>query len=518
MKICFQLIVLTALIALTSPPLWAQPSLKTTAIVATPLGSSTLILSRFEGTEALSELFHFRLEVIAPNRIDIPFEAILGQEVSIVLQIPGEAPRAFSGICSRISQGDRGPLFTTYKMELVPQFWLLTLTSGSRIFQQLSVPEILRAVFGEANLAIEMNLTDLYHPRNYVTQYRESDFDFVSRLMEEEGIYYYFRHSAGGHALVLSDTPAGHAGIPSESVSYDPGRRAGVPAVLRWEKGQTLRSGKYTLRDYHFQLPGESLEATAEIQERVQVGTVEHLLRLPATAEREIYDYPGEYAQRFDAIDPSGGEQPAELEKIFEDNARTVGIRMAEEAVSSLSIEGQADSARLIAGHRFSLNSHFNADGSYVITRVTHSARRSSQTTGLEYKNSFQCIPSGLPFRPARVTPKPVIPGTQTAFVVGPPGETVFTDRYGRVKVQFHWDREGQNDQFSSAWVRVGALNAGRESGVPDNPEEPYRPFMIPEVGDEVVIAFIEGDPSRPIIVGSVWNANDRPPPTMDDQ
>ena len=220
----------------------------------------------------------------------------------------------------------------------------------------------------------------------------------------------------------------------------------------------------------------------------------------------ELYDFPGAYAQRFDGIDKGGGEQASELSKIFTDNARTVNLRMQEEGARALSILGQSNATQLTAGHKFTLERHFDADGDYVLTQIRHSAEltlayRSGEGVSL-YSKESRFIPLAPPFRPPRLTPRPAVAGTQTAVVVGPPGEEIFTDKYGRVKVQFHWDRHGQNNADSSCWIRVATLWAGQNWGI----------IHIPRIGQEVVVDFLEGDPDQPIIVGSVYNAEMMPP------
>src|SRR5205807_1970189 len=200
-----------------------------------------------------------------------------------------------------------------------------------------------------------------------------------------------------------------------------------------------------------------------------------------------------------------GGEQPAELQKIFQDNKRTVGIRMQQEAAPSIEISGSSNCPQLAGGHKFTLQRHFNGDGPYALTTVLHAARQPNFTAGsddFQYSNTFTCIPLALPFRPTRSSPRPVVQGTQTAVVVGPAGQEIFTDKFGRVKVQFHWDRDGKNDIDSSCWVRVGQLWAGKRWGA----------SFWPRIGQEVIVDFLEGDPDQPIIIGSVYNADQMPP------
>jgi type VI secretion system VgrG family protein len=328
--------------------------------------------------------------------------------------------------------------------------------------------------------------------------------------MEEEGIYYFFKHSDGSHQMVVTDAPLQHPDLPMQSdVIYvemlDGGKEADM-RVVDWEKTQELRSGKVTLWDHCFELPGKNLEAQKEILDSVTVGKVSHKLKVGGNDQLEIYDFPGAYAQRFDGVDKGGGDRPADLQKIFKDNVRTVKIRMEQEGLPSLEINGTSYCRHFVAGHKFTLTRHFDADGPYLLTRVEHSARLGgdyrTDDMPFTYENRFTCIPAALPYRPPRVTPKPTIASTQTATVVGPPGEEIFVDKYGRVKVQFHWDRDGKKNIDSSCWVRVAQPWAGKGWGA----------FFWPRIGHEVVVVFEEGHPDQPLIVGSVYNAENMPP------
>ena len=471
--------------------------------ITTPLGADVFLALGLSGREALSELFAFRLDLAAANDAQVPFESLLGQPVTVAIALSSGGNRFFGGIVRRFGQGARGARYTSYRAEVVPALWLLTRKQSSRIFQQMSVPDILKRVL--AGLDVDVKLQGTYAPRNYCVQYRETDFDFASRLMEEEGIFYFFTHGADGHRLVVADSPQGHGDVPGAStVAFDPtggGRRSAQDVIFQWEKDQELRSGLVTLRDTSFQLPGASLEAQAAILDSVAVGNVIHKLKVGINDKLENYDYPGSYAKHFDGIDPGGGEQPAELTKILADGVRIAGIRMEQEALPSLQVVGASTAPQLTSGHRFALQGHFNGDGLYVLTSVDHAARAAHASSGeLTYTNQFTCIPIGLPYRPPRKTPSPRVSGTQTAVVVGPPGQEIFTDKYGRVKVQFFWDREGKKNQNSSCWIRVSQVGLGGST-------------VIPRIGQEVVVTFEEGDPDRPLIVGSVANA--RVPPTQ---
>jgi type VI secretion system secreted protein VgrG len=476
--------------------------------VTTPLGPDALLLVGLVGTEAISQLFQFQLDLIATHDTKVPFDQLLGKKVTAHVRAPGGDKRHFSGICNRAVQGGRDATFTYYQLEIVPEFWFLTRRTQSRIFQQQSVKDILAKVL--QGLTVQYQLTGQYEPRDYCVQYRESDFNFASRLMEEEGIFYFFKHEAGSHTMVVADNPGAHPDVPfgsqaiyegvdSETVSED--------RIATWEKTQDLRSMKVLLWDHCFELPHKHLEAEKQIQDSVQVGTIAHKLKLGSPDRLEIYDWPGAYAQRFDGVDPGRGDRPQDVQKIFKDNQRTAGIRIQEEAAGSLLTSGGSHLRQLTAGHKFTLKEHFDADGPYVLTAVNHTARMTSDyRSGGDgegaYENRFTAIPVALQFRPQRATPKPVVPGTQTAVVVGPKGEEIYTDKYGRVKVQFHWDRDGKNDEKSSCWVRVAQPMAGRRWGA----------SFWPRIGQEVIVDYLEGDPDQPIIVGCVYNADQMPP------
>lgn len=487
--------------------------------VTTPLGTDVLLLQQFTGTEAISGLFRFELELLADSSTTIAFDRILGQSVTVSLMMPGGSKRYFNGIVSRFTEGRRipsaqgGGTFTVYRAEVVPQFWTLTRKHQSRIFQQMAVPDILKQVLQGLNVSYQFQGN--YLPRDYCVQYRETDFDFASRLMEEEGIFYFFTHSDGSHQMVIADTPQSHPDVSGPTTlnyeSVEGGTRT-EDRVHQWEKSQILRSGKYRLWDQCFELPGKNLEAVKPTLESVEVGTVSHKLKVGGNDQFEIYDYPGRYAQRFDGVSPSGGDRASDVQNIFKDNERTVGIRMQQETVASMLLDGASTCRQLSSGCKFTLDKHFDGNGAYVLTRVEHSASAGDAYTlghgdGVPYTNTFQCIPAALPFRPEQITPRPRIDGPQTAVVVGSSGDEIFTDKYGRIKVQFPWDRQGQNNADSSCWIRVATPWAGTQWGI----------VHIPRVGQEVVVAFEEGDPDRPIVIGSVYNAQDMPPYTLPD-
>ena len=481
--------------------------------VTTPLGKDKLLLVGVTGQEAVSRMFSFHLDLLAENETDIAFDKLLGQKITVRLDLLERDKRYFSGICNRVSQGERDDVFTCYRMEIVPELWKTTKKAQSRIFQQMSVPDILKKVLEGFDVTYEIQGT--FHPRDFCVQYRETDFNFASRLMEEEGIYYFFKHTSNSHQMVVANTTQSHQDLPAKSkIIYEDvkGGTRDDDRIYDWEKAQEWRSGKYTLWDHCFELPHKHLEAEANIQDSVQAGRVSHKFKVGGNDKFEIYDYPGEYAQRFDGVDRGGGDRASDLQKIFQDNRRTTDIRIQEEAVPGLVIQGASNCRQFVSGYKFTLERHFNADGQYLLTIVAHSARQSgdyrSDGGDFHYSNSFTCIPLAVPYRPQRLTPKPVVQGTQTAIVVGPKGEEIFTDKYGRVKAQFHWDRDGKNDEKSSCWIRVGTVWSGKQWGT----------INIPRIDQEVIVDFLEGDPDQPIIIGSVYNAREMPPYKLPDE
>jgi type VI secretion system secreted protein VgrG len=473
--------------------------------ITTPLGKDVLLLTKFKGHETISQLFHFELEMHAEISSVVKFEKILGQAVTIRMDLTNGEKRYWNGIVSKFSQAgrnDRG--FGKFRAEIVPALWILSKKVRSRIFQHLSVPEILRQVL--TGFEISFRLIGAYPPRDYCVQYRESDFHFASRLMEEEGISYFFEHKQDTHTMIVTDRlNLVVDGQNSAIYDDDEGSVATDMRVTNWEKIQELRSGEYTFWDHSFELPGNHLETKKTLTQQVEIGTVSHKLRVGVNDDWEDYDYPGGYAQRFDGIDSSGTPQPTGIRHIFEDRDRAIQIRMQREECASIDIHGESYCGNFSAGHKFTLMRHFDADGEYLLTRVEHEGRledhQSGATTAFTYTNRFRCLPSSVNFRPQALLSKPVIAGVQTATVTGPPGEEIFVDKYGRVKVQFHWDREGKLDASSSCWLRVSQFWAGKKWGA----------FFWPRIGNEVVVVFEEGDPDQPLVIGSVYNAENMP-------
>ncbi len=448
--------------------------------IATPLGPDALLITALSGTEGMSTLFHFEVELLGRDE-HADFDAIVGKNVTVAIA-SAEGDRHINGIVSRFRQAGTVGRHASYRAEIVPWLWFLTRTADCRIFQKLAVPDIVKQVFGEYGLTdYRFQLTGTYEPREYCVQYRETDYSFIARLLEDEGIFYFFAHEDGKHTLVIADGPRAHEPCPVlDRVRFIHEQESSADdedVVTVFSKEQELRTGKVTLTDYCFETPSIDLSASA-------AGTDSRGL--------EIYDYPAcaTKRERIEAL--------ARLRQQEVDAARVV-------------FRGAGYVRGLTPGFRFSLRAVGDGlpptfDGSYVLTSVCHAARESyasgEDASEFTYTNDFACIEASVPFRPGRRTPRPVVHGVQTAKVVGPAGEEIFVDEYGRVKVQFHWDREGRWDENSSCWIRISQDWAGKNWGI----------VSIPRIGQEVIVSFLEGDPDQPLITGRVYNAEQMPP------
>jgi type VI secretion system secreted protein VgrG len=457
--------------------------------IDTPLGKDELLLASFSGTEAISRLFHLELSLLSANH-NIKFEEIVGKSATLSIILADGSTRFLNGILSSFSQQRGGGEnesnlhLSHYSAEMVPWLWLLTRTSDSRIFQNKSVPDIVEQIFSEKGFRdYKLSLHGSYNPREYCVQYRETDFNFIARLLEDEGIFYFFEHHEDKHLLVLADSAEDHKACPKQPAARYQTTTGGwleQDVVTGIEKRQEITASKYTLTDYNFKTPGTDLKVEVTSQ-----------LAL-ADQELEIYDHPGEYDKR------AGGEHYSNL-------------RMQEEEARITTITGTGNCRAFCCGYRFDLKNYFRSDlnnKSLVLTQVVHSASQEgtylsgSREPDFAYTNHFTCIPFEVPFRPARITPKPVVQGSQTAIVTGPSGEEIYTDEHGRVKVQFHWDREGKKDDKTSCWMRVSQAWAGSSWGA----------MCIPRIGQEVIVDFLEGDPDQPIIIGRVYHGSNKPP------
>ncbi len=450
----------------------------------TPLGPDKLLVTSFTGEEGISRMFEFHLELVSTD-FAIDFDRIVGANVTLRIRLEDDSERYINGYIRRFAQLPVEGHLARYEAEMVPWLWFLTRTADCRIFQDQSVPEIIEEVFQRFGFQdYENRLQGNYQPWEYCVQYRETAANFVMRLMEQEGIYFFFRHEQGRHFLVMGDRPSTHQPCPTKARAryqhaVGPGAEPLEDVIIELRYEQQMRPGKYALNDYNFQTPSTSLFSS--IDSRIDQG---------GNKRYEVYDYPGEYLKR-------------------ERGDAVVRIRMEEEETPHTILSGAGNCRAFASGFRFELTDHERQDlnGEYVLTSVSHSGRSEqyyagSEAQGTSYSNTFTCIPFDVPFRPERLTPKPIIQGCQTAVVVGPAGEEIYVDKYGRVKVQFHWDRVGSKDDNSSCWIRVSQLWAGKNWGA----------MFIPRIGQEVIVDFLEGDPDRPIITGRVYNAEQMPP------
>ncbi|MDQ2746657.1 MAG: type VI secretion system tip protein VgrG [Acidobacteriota bacterium] len=477
--------------------------------ITTPLGEAFLLVKEFSASETISELFSFEVKLVheettanlIPTVVDP--QSLLGQPVCVEVKIKDNTSRYFNGVVSHWRQSNRDTRFTYYQAIIVPKVWMLTQKYQSRIFQRLTVPQILKKVF--AGFSVKQELSGTFSRREYCVQYDETDFAFASRLMEEEGIYYFFEHTASDHQMILANTPQSHRAVPTKArfpFEDDLTRTDGVvSSIVTWETDYQLQTGKISVWDHNFELPHRKLEADQPT-----------LYPVGGNAAL-VYQYTGDYAKRYTGVDPGAGDQSGELQHIFEDNRRQAEIQMQALDAKYNVAHGTSNCCPLTAGHKFEMFNHSikAANGQYLLTQVTHHAVQ-TPTLAVEpaniegaYQNTFSCISlesGSTPFRPVRKTPRARIAGSQTAVVVGPAGEEIFTDKYGRVKVQFHWDRDGKYDASSSCWMRVSQPWAGGAHGT----------ICIPRIGNEVIVDFIEADPDRPIITGSVYNPAQMPP------
>jgi type VI secretion system secreted protein VgrG len=448
------------------------------------LTENDLLLTSFSGQEEMSRLFSFRLVMISDNN-DIKANQVVGKNVTFSVQREDDSRRYFNGFISRFSAGDEDENGRrNYNAEVVPWLWFLTQTADCRIFQNKTIPDIIQQIFQDLGFSdFETEIKGDHKEWEYCVQYRETDFNFVSRLMEQEGIFYFFKHEDGVHKLVLADQSAACKDCPEAEVDYprDVGSRAIDDYITTWEHRYEFHSGKWAHTDYNFKTPSTSLMA--------QTNTKTNLANIK---KYEIYDYPGEY--------PDKGVGDKE-----------VRLRIEEEEVAHDVVEASSLCKTFTAGGKFKIKEHRSPSeegNKYIITSVRHTASETTpyesgvESAGEAYSNTFTAIPESVAFRPARITPKPLVSGVQTAVVVGPSGEEIYCDEFGRVKVQFHWDREGKKDENSSCWMRVSQSIAGKSWGF----------IMLPRIGQEVIVDFLEGDPDRPLIIGGVYNAEQMPP------
>ncbi|WP_261832978.1 type VI secretion system Vgr family protein [Amphritea atlantica] len=447
--------------------------------------SEQFSLVRLNGAEEISALFEFAIEVVSDDG-DIDFATLIGQPAFVTLldQTDGseELTRYIHGMVSEVSLGDQGVNQSTYHIRLVPKIWALQHRQNSRIFQFQNVQTIIQIILTDAGLNTDEFRFDLlksYPDYDYCVQYRETELDFIQRLLAEEGIHYYFEHSDEGHVLVFSDTSGSNpaiSGDPLLDCFHDSQGAVREQHIFSFSYSESIVPGKVTLRDFDFKKPNLKLESAKSGE-----------LDVPL----EIYDHPGRF------IDSGRGNNNALIRLESLNRYRQMA-------------KGSSDVNRMTPGYSFELTGHDRdaLNSEYLIARVEHECSQpqvlevGASTEGSQYSNSYLCVPFEVPFRPTTEVKSPHVEGTQTATVTGPEGEEIYTDEHGRIKVQFHWDREGQGNETSSCWIRVSQSHAGGSFGG----------MFIPRIGEEVIVDFLEGDPDKPLVIGRVYHGLNRPP------
>ncbi|MCH2342145.1 MAG: type VI secretion system tip protein VgrG, partial [Pseudomonas sp.] len=461
----------------------------------------------FKGREAISQPFAFDLELVSERR-DLDLESLLHQRAFLALSPGG---KGIHGLVYSAAQGNSGKRLTRYRVTLRPQLAYLSHRTNQRIFQQLSVPQIIAKVLDEHGILAgdrhRFDLAPVLHPkRDYCVQYDETDLHFIQRLCEEEGIHYHFQHSETGHMLVFGDDQTVFPTLASVAYQQDSGLVADDPVIKRFGVRVETRTSRVTRRDYDFEKPRLTMEAA------VQSSTQPDL---------EDYDYPGRFVDR--------------------ERGKHLSRRALERHRHDFELaEGVSDQPLLVSGHFLPLEAHPRSDWNqlWLLTEVFHEGKQPqvleesvTESSGVPepipsplhgegwgaefkglaqgshdftqgYRNHFTATPWAVPFRPALSHPKPRILGSQSAVVTGPAGEEIHCDEYGRVKVQFFWDREGKADEHTSCLLRVSSSWAG----------DHYGGIAIPRVGMEVLVTFLEGDPDQPLITGCLYHKEHQVP------
>jgi type VI secretion system secreted protein VgrG len=459
--------------------------------ITTPLGKDVLLFRSMHGYEQLSDLFEYQVELQSEKK-SIPFADIIGQNVTISLKYQTGGEREFNGIVTRFSTSGGFGQLTNYQATIRPWAWLLTRSTDCCIFQDKTAVEIVKEICQKGVYGGHATLDDgllgkTYPKLEYCVQYRESDYNFISRLLEHAGIYFFFKHEKGKHIMKLIDSSGSHDPVPEyETIEFatdDRRDQFGDEKITSWVTAGEIQASGYELNDYDFETALNSVNGALRVKESI-----------PAAFNQPAYqqfDYPGGYLKAAD------------------------GHTFAHARIESLhgqceQIEATTNARGLTTGTLFSMSEHPVADlnrqylitGAHYFLEVDDYRASNSGDGGKTFECRFQALGSKYRYRPQQRVPKPLVQGPQTAMVVGKAGEEIWTDKYGRVKVQFHWDRLGKRDEKSSCWVRVSQSWAGKRWGA----------MTIPRIGMEVVVEFLEGDPDRPLITGCVYNSDTMPP------
>jgi type VI secretion system secreted protein VgrG len=458
-----------------------------------PLGKD-LICTRFTGKEEMGRLYEYQLTLFSLDH-DIKFKKMVGQPVCVKMELPEQGDdvfRYFHGYVTEFRYMGFSGRHALYEATVKPWLWFLSRTADCRIFQNRPVPDIIKQVFRDNGMSdFEDELNENYRKWEYCVQYRESDFDFVSRLMEQEGIFYYFKHEEGKHILVLADGLSAYDTFPGyETVPYYPpdteDSRRERDHLYEWSLSQSIMPEKYTTSEFDFEKPKVDLQAQHKIEQK----------HAHPHKKNEIFDYPGEYTE-------------------IRDGDNYARIRTEEMQAQFERAKASGTAKGMCVGYYFTLENfpRESENKDHLIISVQHDIQCDAAESvsnlggGDHYYCAIEVMDLKKNFRSQCLTPRPFVRGPQTAIVVGPSSEEIYCDKHGRVKVQFHWDREGKSNENSSCWVRVSQTWAGQNWGS----------IHIPRVDQEVVVSFLEGDPDRPIITGRVYNEINKPPYTLEE-
>ncbi|ELX9842179.1 type VI secretion system tip protein VgrG, partial [Escherichia coli] len=447
-----------------------------------------LLFASLGGTETVGELFTYSIKLKTPDILNLGYvspaanlqlKPMVGKDLCVNIELDGGGKRYISGLVTAARVAGHQGRSVVYELRLEPWLKILTHTSDYKAFQNKNVVEILDEVLDEYPWPVEKRLVENYPTRAWQVQYGETDFDFVQRLMQEWGIYWWFEHSENSHTLVLADAINVHKACADSPLVcyYQKGLKLDKEFIHTITANESLRSGQWVLNDFDFMKPRSLLKSTVANP------------RETGLAEYEHYEWPGDYFTK------SEGEM-------------LTRIRMEEQRSPGSRVQGSGNIRTLMTGFTFILENYPTAEVNreYLLVQTTlfiqDNAQHSGQEQHFSYSTSFELHPTSEVYRPQRTLSKPHTKGPQSAIVTGPAGQEIWTDKYGRVKVQFGWDRYGKNDENSSCWVRVSYPWAGKGFGG----------IQIPRIGQEVLVDFKNGDPDLPIIVGRTYNQDTMPP------
>ncbi|HAD7318302.1 TPA_asm: type VI secretion system tip protein VgrG [Salmonella enterica subsp. enterica serovar Typhi str. 404ty] len=453
---------------------------------AVPPGA--LLFASLDGGETLSELFSYVVQLKTPDTLNLgyvspaanlPLKPMVGKDLYVNIELDGGGKRHISGLVTAARVVGHEGRSVTYELRMEPWVKLLTHTSDYKAFQNKTVVDILDEVLAEYPYPVEKRLVESYPVRTWQVQYGETDFDFLQRLMQEWGIYWWFEHSEDSHTLVLADAISAHKACPDSPLVewHQEGLKLDKEFIHTITANESLRTGQWVLDDFDFTKPRSLLANTVANPRETGHATYEH------------YEWPGDY------FDKSEGEM---LTRIRMEAQRSPGSRVL----------GGGNIRTLMTGYTFTLENYPTAEVNqeYLLMQtllfVQDNAQHSGQDQHFTFSTRFELHPTREVFRPQRTVSKPHTKGPQSAIVTGPAGQEIWTDQYGRVKVQFGWDRYGKMDENSSCWIRVSYPWAGKGFGM----------IQIPRIGQEVLVDFKNGDPDLPIIVGRTYNQDTMPP------